>query len=290
MVASLRASSCAGYHDQMRARRILLIDNDPSFHRLLHEQLGAYQFEIQPCPLDAENPLAAVKELSPALIFIGVEMPDKVGFALCNKVKKGAAKAIPVVLTTASIPAAGFAGHRRLKARADEYHDKRTETIEQLLAKVDQLVGLGERIETPAPMDADEVEVDIEELDMDEVELITDFDDDIEVEAASAEFAAPAPEGGGADLGAEMDGAFAGIGADSPDAANETSSDDLDAVINDFSDELPTTMAAHGMPGLDALPINPAPPAEPTVLDSLPPDRPPCWLRSPSPESAPTVS
>ena len=107
----------------MSARRLLLIDADPDFHRTLHQQLSPYGFEIHLVEESADA-LSQVREIEPVLIFITVEEPDKIGYALCNKAKKGVAKEIPVVLTTKSVPKKGFNSHRKLKVHADEYIDK----------------------------------------------------------------------------------------------------------------------------------------------------------------------
>src|SRR5690242_7721330 len=109
----------------MEPRRLLLIDNDDDFHRLLYDQLGPYGFEVHVEDPDAKNPLGKVKEVDPEVILIAVELPHKVGYSLCNKAKKGMAKEIPVVLTTRTVTPAGFASHKKLKAHADEYIDKR---------------------------------------------------------------------------------------------------------------------------------------------------------------------
>ncbi|HKE16241.1 MAG TPA: response regulator, partial [Kofleriaceae bacterium] len=108
----------------MKLRRVLLIDDDPGFHQLLDQRLGPYGFQVV-LPPDPHNPLGHVKDVRPALIIIAVELPDKVGYALCNKAKKGLARDIPVILTTRSVPASGFRSHRKLKVHADEYIDKR---------------------------------------------------------------------------------------------------------------------------------------------------------------------
>jgi hypothetical protein len=150
----------------MSARRLLLIDNDDDFHRLLHEQLSPYGFEIHQIAATADA-LAHVARVDPALVFISVEEPDKLGYSLCNKAKKSVAREMPVVLTTASVPPSGFQSHRRLKVHADEYLDKRTMSTEELIDKVDALIGLGggqsELIDFP---------LEVEELDIEEAEEV----------------------------------------------------------------------------------------------------------------------
>lgn len=144
-------------------RRLLLIDDDPEFQGLLESRLAPNGFEVV-LPPDPSNPLGHVKELRPALIIISVELPDKVGYALCNKAKKGLARDIPVILTTRSVPASGFRSHRKLKVHADEYIDKRAMTEHEVVSKVDLLVGIGESSKTGVEFDFEDV--DVEELDM----------------------------------------------------------------------------------------------------------------------------
>lgn len=146
----------------MCARRLLLIDADNDFHRILHEQVSPYGFEIYPV---AENTdaLSHIDSIAPELAFIAVEEPDKLGYSLCSRAKKGAHKELPIILTTASVPPSGFNSHRRLSVHADEYIDKRTMSGQELLDKIDVLIGLG----------ASSVEM----VDMDQVESISMVDE-----------------------------------------------------------------------------------------------------------------
>lgn len=141
----------------MSARRLLLVDSDDNFFRVLHEHVSPYGFEIYRVE---ENPdsLDYVKDLNPQIIFIAVEEPDKVGYSLCNKAKKGVAVNIPVVLTTSSVPPSGFHSHRKLKVHADEYIDKRTMTPEELITKLDSLIGLSSSSMPMEEMSFDDVE------------------------------------------------------------------------------------------------------------------------------------
>lgn len=156
----------------MRARRLLLIDNDGDFERLLREQLTPYGFEIHQIQPSNEA-LSHVPKLAPDVLFIAVEEPDKLGYSLCNKAKKSVARDLPVVLTTVSVPPSGFQSHRRLKVHADEYIDKRTMNSDEVMKAIDALVGLG------APSDID-MPLEIEEVDIEEAEVL---DEDIDVNA-----------------------------------------------------------------------------------------------------------
>ncbi|HKA88990.1 MAG TPA: response regulator, partial [Haliangiales bacterium] len=142
------------------ARRVLLIDADPHFLETLKQALHPYAVEVFVVN-DGSDGLGRAAELAPELIFIAVDLPDKVGYAICNKAKKGVAKTIPVVLVTSTVPPVDLEQHRKLKVHADEYIDKRTLTVDDLVRKIDALVGLGPMMdELPIediPVDAEEI-------------------------------------------------------------------------------------------------------------------------------------
>ncbi|HET6613619.1 MAG TPA: hypothetical protein VFG83_16585 [Kofleriaceae bacterium] len=229
----------------MSPRRLLLIDVDPTFSQMLKDHLGPYGFEVH-AVTDSDNPLSQVGEVEPEIIFIAVELPDKVGYSLCNKAKKGVAKDIPVVLTTSTVPPSGFKSHRKLRVHADEYLDKRTMTAEELCGKVETLVSLGLPTAFPPPskngkttVDSksvwdslaadDAVELSEEELFMDDIDVELDVEGfetraDSDVEGAVAWPANDFDEGEstqlappqifGAEFSAEADAALAAIDDD----------------------------------------------------------------------------
>src|SRR6187200_1439263 len=94
----------------MAQRRALLIDSDLQFQDLLSRALAPYGVTVHPVT-DGSDGLQHVPELEPEVIFIAVELPDKVGYSICNKAKKGVAKKIPVVLATATVPPGDLAQH-----------------------------------------------------------------------------------------------------------------------------------------------------------------------------------
>src|SRR5262252_5706038 len=116
----------------MAERRVLLIDNDRNFQELLQRALQPYGVAVHIVD-DGSDGLGHVPELNPEIVFISVELPDKAGYSTCNKAKKGVAKKTPVVLTTATVPPADLAQHRKLKVHADEYLDKRSVTAEEIV-------------------------------------------------------------------------------------------------------------------------------------------------------------
>src|SRR3990172_284979 len=159
----------------MGARRVLVIDSDPNFSDTLRRSLRPYGIDVEVVD-DGSDGLQRAKEIGPELLFVAVELPEKAGYAICNKAKRGAVKNIPVVLATSSVSPADLESHKKLRYRADDYLDKRTLTAPDLLAKIDQLIGLGPAQETA---DADDLEmpVDAEEISPDEDGRSVDGDD-----------------------------------------------------------------------------------------------------------------
>ena len=162
----------------MATRKILLIDDDLSFYGELSQQLAQYGFEVHQAEL-SEDSLEEAPQIDAEIVVIAVDLPEKVGFAICHKAKK--TLSIPVVLKTTTIAPEGFEKHQRLKSHADGYLDQRTLTGEQLCATIDALVGLGESSEMTAMsmdvQDMDDMGIEVEELEMDEID-IDDFDVD----------------------------------------------------------------------------------------------------------------
>jgi DNA repair exonuclease SbcCD ATPase subunit len=124
-------------------RRVLLIDTDPAFRDTLTQLLNRYRVVVMSEP-DPDRALAIANADAPSLIIIGVEEPEKAGFRAFQKCKKGSLAKVPIVLVTGSMAPDAMAKHRGLKLHADEYIDKRAMTDDELVAKVDNLIGLGD--------------------------------------------------------------------------------------------------------------------------------------------------
>jgi len=142
-------------------RRILLIDADPDFRAHFVQQLGRYRFDIvvEPDP-DEAIANASVAGQPPSLILLAVDEPDKVGFKVFQKIKKGPLSKTPIVLATKSVTPENIAKHRALKTHADEYVDKRTMGEDELLGKIDNLIGLGEVVaddDLDIPVEVDDI-------------------------------------------------------------------------------------------------------------------------------------
>jgi CheY-like chemotaxis protein len=125
------------------------MEHDQAALQVLSATLVPYGFEITNISNDDEAVDWARKNL-PVLIIVSVE-PKKVGYAICNKLKRSAdVKGIPLILTSSDEAPAKFEQHKTFKLHADEYIFKPF-NVEELRRKVDQLVGLG--VAAAAPVD-----------------------------------------------------------------------------------------------------------------------------------------
>jgi CheY-like chemotaxis protein len=227
----------------MAQRRALLIDSDPGFNELLSRVLAPYAVEIH-AVTDGSDGLSTVPDLTPELIFISVELPDKVGYSICNKAKKGVAKNIPVILATSSVPPSDLAQHRKLKVHADEYIDKRTVTPEELLDKIGSIINLG-----PPVAEAGEYELNVDAEDI-------HFDDEPSVHISEAETTAVA-SAADVDPGidAETEAVFAGLVDDEEaqaGAVEQPASEDMSGPQSQFDAQRTGVRAPPPLPA-DAL-------------------------------------
>lgn len=158
-------------------RRILLIDADPDFRSRLTQQLARYRFDLAVEP-DHDEALVVGATQQPAAVVVAVEEPDKAGFKLLQKLKRGPLARTPVVLVTRSVTPESFAKHRGLKVHADEYLDKRTLTDDELLGKLDALIGLG------APADDLDIPVEVDDIALGDGDMVLDesVGEDIDLE------------------------------------------------------------------------------------------------------------
>src|SRR5690349_10863568 len=124
-------------------RRILLIDSDPTFRTHLTVAVQKYRIDVIHQP-DADEAIAYGATEPPALLVVGVEEPEKLGFKVFQRLKKGPLSKVPIMLVTSSVAPESFAKHKGLKTHADEYLDKRGTSKDAIAAKVDSLIGLGD--------------------------------------------------------------------------------------------------------------------------------------------------
>jgi len=155
----------------MMNRRILLIDADHDFYARLADLLARYRFDILVRP-DTDEAIADGAVDPPALIVLAVDEPDKQGFKSFQQIKKGPLAGCPLILATSSVTGAAMNKHRNLKTHADEYLDKRTLSDDELLGRLDNLIGLGDPASPgeslDIPMEIDDIPVGHDEMVLEE--------------------------------------------------------------------------------------------------------------------------
>lgn len=236
------------------SRSVLLIDSDKPFERQLAAELAPLQLEVTPLPV-GKDVIAHIAATSPMAVVIAVEEPDKAGFLLCNRAKKGPAAAIPVVMVTKSVAESDFAAHRKLKVHADQYFDKRqlapgelTASFQALLASAASSGNMGDDFDivadftvAPAAPDAGGV---VEEPEMivesGEFEAVDDFDSMI-VDHHTKGARTPAPQ-------RSEDDAFAALGMF---GSEELPAMPAPALLPDVKTEVAHKMGADGGLGSD---------------------------------------
>ena len=119
----------------MATRTLLCVEPDQTALQQLSAALTPYGFAITNI-VNGDEAVEWGRKNLPALIIVSVE-PKKVGYAICNKLKRSAElKNVPLILTSSDEVPAKFEQHRTFKLRADEYVYKPFNT-EELCRKVD---------------------------------------------------------------------------------------------------------------------------------------------------------
>jgi DNA-binding NarL/FixJ family response regulator len=68
-----------------RGRRVLVVDDHPSFRRCLRALLASEGFEVVGEAEDGESALALTAELSPDLVLLDIQLPDISGFEVVSR-------------------------------------------------------------------------------------------------------------------------------------------------------------------------------------------------------------
>jgi CheY-like chemotaxis protein len=168
----------------MADRTVLCIEPDNATVNEVRRAFTPLGFRIESIP-NGEEAIDWGRANPPSLIVLSVE-PRKVGYAICNKLKRSPSlRDVPLLLISAEETMATFEQHKKLKSRADDYMLKPLDPRE-LVAKADRLLGgglVGGATPPPVTKAADDDE-EIEELDADSDILIAD-DDDVAVVTSS---------------------------------------------------------------------------------------------------------
>jgi CheY-like chemotaxis protein len=230
----------------MAERNLLCIEPDSDTVAEIRNALSPYGFGVESIP-NGEEAIEWGRSNPVSLILLCVE-PRKVGYAICNKLKRSPSlREIPLILISSEETQATFEQHRKLKAHADEYLLKPLD-ITELLAKVNRLVPLGEK------QDAEE----IHEADSGDIIIA-----DEEIAAAAAAAAGEDSASGPSDIGHHASGHDNGQG-------NGEGHLGADGVADEDSEDVPTAVAvdAHALEMASSLEERPGDTSEQAVVDS----------------------
>src|SRR3954462_7798277 len=161
---------------EMAERNLLCIEPDGATVAEIRSALEPYGFGIENIP-NGDDAIEWGRSHPTSLIILSVE-PRKVGYAICNKLKRSPSlREVPLILISAEETLATFEQHKKLKSRADEYLLKPLEES-VFVAKVAGLVGLA---------GADAGDDDVRELDADSDIVLSEDDEDIVVDGEDEE-------------------------------------------------------------------------------------------------------
>ncbi|MDJ1181770.1 response regulator transcription factor [Roseofilum casamattae] len=71
----------------MAPAKILVVDDDPAIRNLVFRFLGRYGYELEQAP-DGETGMNKFKQFSPDLVILDVNLPDALGYNLCQEMQK----------------------------------------------------------------------------------------------------------------------------------------------------------------------------------------------------------
>lgn len=126
----------------MATRTLLCVEPDEAALGIIVQTLEPYGFEIKNIT-NGDQVVEWAKKNRPALMIVSVE-PKKIGYAICNKIKRANdLKDVPLILTSSDESPEKFEQHKTFKLRADDYMFKPIDRHE-LMRKVNILVGLDE--------------------------------------------------------------------------------------------------------------------------------------------------
>jgi DNA-binding NarL/FixJ family response regulator len=81
------------------ARRVLVVDDHPSFRRCARALLQSEGFEVVGEAADGAAALAAVADLAPELVLLDIQLPDIDGFEVARRLLEGD-PGLPIVLVS----------------------------------------------------------------------------------------------------------------------------------------------------------------------------------------------
>src|SRR5664279_1918431 len=139
----------------MATRTLLCVEPDEATLATIKSTLEPYGFEVENI-INGDQVVESAKKNRPSLMMVSVE-PKKVGYAICNKIKRSPdLKDIPLILTSSEESREKFEQHKTFKLRADEYMFKPLDRHE-LMRKVNILIGLDEPESSGVPSPSAEI-------------------------------------------------------------------------------------------------------------------------------------
>lgn len=168
------------------SKTILIVEGDPSQSRHLASMLESKGFRVEET-LDGKGSLDRIRQDRPDLVLMAVDLSaGQNGYILCGKAKKDDdLRDVPLIIVGNPD---GFAPHRKLRTRADDYVSKPIDE-DALLTAVSGLIGLPEGAasdvadEVELSTEAEEITVDPDRLD-EAFSDLTATDDFVEEDAS----------------------------------------------------------------------------------------------------------
>lgn len=136
--------------------RILIVESDAALSRSMREELERRGFQVDETS-DGKGSVELVRREMPDLVVLEAELSaGQSGYMVCREIKKDdGLRAIPVVIVGNP---ASFAGHKKLKMRAEDYVGKPVD-MDALVSAVGNLIGM-----PAAPAAEDEESITLSDL------------------------------------------------------------------------------------------------------------------------------
>src|SRR4051794_28431882 len=171
----------------MADRIALAIEPDTDTANQIRTLLEPKGFRVESIP-NGDDAMEWGRTNKPAVIILSVE-PRKVGYAICNKLKRSPSlREVKLILISSEETLATFEQHKKLKSRADEYLLKPLD-MPELLSKLDELIGLGAKQQRTEELDVQELDVDADIViaDDEDIAIIGSDDDDDDARLAGVQ-------------------------------------------------------------------------------------------------------